>query len=162
MQLIKIIPLMALVGLLSACDSSDDYVTFTSDFGASKGQSVIVNVSHFPDYITVGGERVYPDKQNAVSGQGSGIAMYEFSKTTDKSDDYTTRNIFIDVKLMRAESNNLKMALGWIEQPDKEYITAYRTLIGAINYGSYSYQDITNSTYNESVVIDGEAKGWSK
>lgn len=147
---------VALMGLaLTGCDNSSDYVQIQDG-----DKSQIVNVTHFPEYVSVNGERVYPDKDGAVDSAGSEMAMYEFAKQKDNGGWSTT---FTNVKLSRCESGCVSGALGWITSESKpQWVTAWRVLTGKAYFGEYSHNTINGASADDVNVLSGQIKGWSK
>jgi len=157
MKRLLIVSLMGLV--LAGCDSADKHISITEKYGDNKGQTVIVDVSHFPDYVSVAGRRLYPDSQLPVSGANTQIADYEFTKQVKgKGDDFSTT--FYRVNIMRCESDCILHAFDWMNQKDGGS-TEWRTFRGKINYAQYSIfnsADFGNS--KAGAFISGEVKGW--
>ncbi|MGG7915601.1 hypothetical protein PGN80_13155 [Klebsiella aerogenes] len=161
MQLTTKAVALAVIGVaLAGCDNSDKRIVITDSPVTNKAfaASVIVDVSHFPDYVSVGGKRLYPDKDFPVDGANTEIAFYEFSKEESDGND-SILSTFTRVKLARCESGCVKQGLGWLTQKDFKPVTAWRTATGEINYAQYSVVDLAN--YNAATVISGEVKGWN-
>lgn len=139
---------------LTGCDKSEDYIVI-QDHDKAVNSSVIVNVKHFPEYVSVNGVHLHPD-DNPVSGAGTDNAMYEF-KVELKTDDYSYHSLV--AQLMRDETHNPISGIGWIteQKTDKQPVIAWRESVGKFYYGTYSdYQ----SNVKDTPVIIGYVKGW--
>lgn len=119
-----------------------------------------MDVSHFPDYVSVSGQRLYPDSQVPVSGENAEIADYVFAKQVNgKGDDFSTT--FYCVNIMRCESDCISQAFGWMNQKDGGS-TAWRVFKNEINYVEYSVVDSADFGYDKvGTIIAGRVKGWN-
>lgn len=147
---------VALMGLaLTGCDNSSDYVQIQDG-----DKSQIINITHFPEYVSVNGVRIYPDKDGAIDSAGSSMSMYEFAKQKDNGGWSTT---FTNVKLSRCESDCVSTAWGWIvDEHTPQLVTAWRVLTGKAYFGEYSNNTINGASADDVNVLSGQVKGWSK
>ncbi|AYA11481.1 hypothetical protein [Enterobacter roggenkampii] len=155
----RLLILVVMAGLLSGCDNSDKHISVTSDAEANKGESIIIDVSHFPDYVGVNGKRIYPDTNNPVSDAGTSNAIYNFQRVTPdgRGSIFST---FEYVHIMRCESDCITPAYNWMMQKDGGS-TAWRTITGAINYAMYDIYDSAYQDTSNSISYAGEVKGWN-